>query len=216
MIERGGDEPLCFSDAILRRHYGARAYGRRRHLIKEIELAVAEGVVDEGAVSLQRPARLGGQVEDRHMFGVGAADAAQRIEFAGARGRVDRRQPLDPGVTVGRIGRVDLVARADVLHVLVGANRVVDRKGVVAGNAEHVGHPELAQTGQHILNGGLWLLWHLGSPCLSHCTQALGQVPHNRWSCAEYSTVIPNVGSRKFDLTQIFGVALYLRKASGC
>jgi hypothetical protein len=32
---------------------------------------------------------------------------------------------------------------------------VVDRKGVVAGNAEHVGHPELAQTGQHILNGGL-------------------------------------------------------------
>jgi hypothetical protein len=41
------------------------------------------------------------------------------------------------------------------------ADRVGDRKGVVAGNAKDVGYPELAQTRQHILNGGLW---HLDPP----------------------------------------------------
>ena len=52
MIERGGDQPLRLRDAILRRHDGSRAHGRRRHFIKEIELAVAEGVVDDRVIPL--------------------------------------------------------------------------------------------------------------------------------------------------------------------
>jgi hypothetical protein len=132
-----------------------RADNRRHHIIEEIELAVAEGVVDERAIALHRPARLGSQVENRHVLGVGVADAADCIEFAGARSHVDRRQPLDAGVTIGRIGRVDLVARSDEVHLLVVADRVVDRKGVVAGDAENVSHAELLQTGQDILNDGL-------------------------------------------------------------
>jgi len=124
-----------------------RAYGWRRHLIEEIELAVAEGVVDDCSIPLHRPARLGGQMDDRHMLGVGAGDAGERIEFAWAKRRIDSRQPLDAGVTVRRIGGVDLVARADEVDVLVLADRVGDRKGEVAGNAEDVAYPELAQAG---------------------------------------------------------------------
>ena len=83
MIERGADEPLRFNDAILWRDDSARAHSWCRHIIEEVELGVTEGVVYDGTIPLHRPARLGRQVEDRHMFGVGSGDPLSALSSPG-------------------------------------------------------------------------------------------------------------------------------------
>jgi hypothetical protein len=110
MVQRGGDEPFRFSDAILWRDDGTRTDRRRGHLVKQVELAVPQHMMHHCASPLRGQARLPDKMEDREMFGVGSGDSAESIEFTGAVSCVERRQSFDTGVPVGRIGGIQLVA----------------------------------------------------------------------------------------------------------
>src|SRR6516162_1931131 len=110
MVQRSGDEPFRLSDAILWRDDGTRADRRRGHLVKQVELSVPQSMMHYCASTLRGQARLAGKVEYRQMFGVGSGDAAEGIEFTGAVSCVERRQSFDTGVSVGRVGGIELVA----------------------------------------------------------------------------------------------------------
>ena len=62
---------------------------------------------------------------------------------------------MDPGVAVRRVGGIELAAAADPAHVRTGADRVVDRKSEITGDAEDVLDADCAQPGKNMFDDRL-------------------------------------------------------------
>ena len=53
---------------------------------------------------------------------------------------------MDPGIAIRRIGGIQLVGAADPAHRLTVDDRIIDRKGEVAGDAEDISDPDVMET----------------------------------------------------------------------
>jgi hypothetical protein len=100
------DQPLGFSDAVVRGHDRSGTDHRLGHLVEQIELAIAQRVVNEAMRRLHCAGRHADQIEYRQVLGISAGDAVDRAELAHAVSGVESGHTADAGVAVGRIGGV--------------------------------------------------------------------------------------------------------------
>ena len=85
------------------------------HALEQVELAVAQGVVDRGPDLLDRHGGHAGDVDDGHVFRVGAGDGVDGAQFADTVGGADRADAVHARVAVGRVAGVEFVAATHVL-----------------------------------------------------------------------------------------------------
>ena len=138
MIERLGDQALSLIRGVLRCHDRAGADDRLCHFAEKFELAVAEGVMHQGAALLDRAARHAYQVKHRQVLGARAGDRAECAELADPVRRADRTGTADAGISVGGIACIELVAAADPVDSRIVHDRVVHRESEIAGHAEDI------------------------------------------------------------------------------
>jgi hypothetical protein len=155
VIEGRCDQSLGLRDTVVRGHDRSCTDQWLGHLVKEIELAVAQRVMNEAMRLLLSGGRHADQMEDRYVLGISAANAANRAELAHGVGGADCANATNAGVAVGRIGGVELVAASDPAQSRIGANSVIDGESKVSGDAEDVFHAEVMQARKHVLDYGL-------------------------------------------------------------
>ena len=90
-------------------------------------------------------------VEDRNALGLGAHHAVDGAEFTHRVGGGEQGGPAAAGVTVGRVGGVKLVGADDPLDAGGKLDGVIDRKGVVPGDAKGVFDAKVCETLNHII-----------------------------------------------------------------
>lgn len=88
------------------------------------------------------------------MFGIGAADGADCAQFADAVGGADGARAFDASITVGSVGRVQLVTTSDPFDSGKFDDRIVFGKCVVAGYSKNLRNPERFETRENMLNDG--------------------------------------------------------------
>ena len=103
-------------------------------------VAVEQAVVDRKPAALDVQARGPGDVQHRHVLGVGAGDAVHGRQLAHAVGRDDDPEAVDSRVAVGHVGRVELVRVADPPKAGMSLDLVEEGEVVVAGKAEDMAH----------------------------------------------------------------------------
>ena len=112
--------------------------------------AVMQDVVGAGVVGV-----VAGRHEDhRQPFGVRAGDAVERGERSDVHGGDDRAAAVDPSIGLGGIRGVELVAAADLLHVLVREQLVQQDQVVVAWDHEVVLDADLLKPLGEIVTDG--------------------------------------------------------------
>ena len=77
-------------------------------------------------------------MDHREVFSVGAANAANRAEFADAVGGAQSRYAMGTSVAIGRVGGVEFVATSNPSKVSIRGDGIFDRKREVPGNTEDV------------------------------------------------------------------------------
>jgi len=86
VIEGRCDQPLGLSDAVVRGHDRSCTDHRLGYLVEQIELAVAQRVVNAAMRRLHCAGRHADQMEYRQVLGISAGDAVDRAELAHAVG----------------------------------------------------------------------------------------------------------------------------------
>ncbi len=92
-------------------------------------------------------------VHDWHVLRVGPGNAVGRAELADAEGGQHSADSVDPGVPVGRVGRVELVTVADPGDV-AREHVVEEGEVIVPRNAEEVAHAHLSQPFKQVIPDG--------------------------------------------------------------
>ena len=118
--QRRVDRPVDHRGRLVQ---AANGEGPGRHLGVDLPLVVvtdlAQGVVDEPPFRLRVAVDPADDGDDRQVFGVGAGHGVQGAEPADAVGDDERPDAVGPGVPLGGITRVQLVAAADELKARV-------------------------------------------------------------------------------------------------
>jgi hypothetical protein len=151
MIECRGDQAFGFGNAIFWCHNGLGANHRFRHPGKQFEFAVAKGVMHQAALALHSAGRHSDEMDDREVFSIGPANAANRAEFADAVGGAQSRYAVDTSVAIGSVGGVEFIATANPSKVSVRGDGIVDRKCEVTGNTEDVLYANVMQARKNVL-----------------------------------------------------------------
>ncbi len=152
--QRLGDHSFHLRDGIERGEVRDHARRCRRQGLELPEHPVAQRVVGYGPGTLQLAARLSDQVEDRQPLGVRAHHAVQGAQLSDGVGRGQDRRSPDTGVTVRRVGRVELVGITDPGDTPTRLDGLVERERVVAGNAEDVLDAQGGQALDRVLRHG--------------------------------------------------------------
>ncbi len=86
------------------------------------------------------------------MLCIGTGDAVQGAQRTHAVGCADCADTADPGVAIGGVGGVQLIAASNPVDVSIVDDRVVHGKRVIAGNAEDIVYPNRFQAPEHMLS----------------------------------------------------------------
>ena len=124
------------------------------HLVLSGEVVGTHRVVQDVILPSVVGVGAGGHHDHRQPFGGGAGHTVQRGVGADVEGGQDRRRAIDPGVSLGGIGRVELVATTDLLDVLVLQELIKQDEVVVPGDHEVVLQPDLLEPGREVLPHG--------------------------------------------------------------
>ncbi|MNJ54618.1 hypothetical protein D3C77_500670 [compost metagenome] len=136
-----------------------------------VVVAVAQGVVHQGAVDNRVQGRHAGNHDDRDPLGIGAGNAVEGAQVAHPVGRQYRAKALGAGVAVGGIGGVEFVAVTDEAQLRQGFDLFEQGQVVVAGHAEQVADAEFLQaTQEKIANGHIHDGVNLVSPLRGRAT----------------------------------------------
>ena len=125
-----------------------------RHPAEQLELPIAQGVMHQRAVGLGGEVGHAREVEDRQVLGVGAGHRTDRAELADAVGGADGADTPDAGVAVGGVGGVEFVAAADPVDIGMRDDGVLHGEGEIAWHAEDVGHADVVEPVQHVIDDG--------------------------------------------------------------
>ena len=110
--------------------------------------------MDQRAVGLGGEVGHAREVEDRQVLGIGAGHRADRAEFADAVGGADGADTADAGVAVGGVGGIEFIAAANPVDIGMRDDRVLDGKGEIAWHAEDIGHTDVVEPAQYIVDDG--------------------------------------------------------------
>src|SRR5580692_6021854 len=105
----------------------------------------------QAALTLHSAGRHSDEMDDREVFSIGPANAANRAEFADAVGGAQSRYAVDTSVAIGSVGGVEFIATANPSKVSVRGDGIVDRKREVPGNTEDVPYANVMQPGENVL-----------------------------------------------------------------
>ncbi len=139
---------------VLRGQVGAGHRHLGEHPAEVPVLAVHQGVVHGPAGRGDLGGGHPGDGDDRHPFGVCAGHAVDGRQFADAEGGDEGGGAAQPGVAVGGVGGVQLVAGTDPGEAGEGGHLIEEAEVVVAGDAEEVFDVQLAQPAEQIVGDG--------------------------------------------------------------
>jgi len=86
------------------------------------------------------------QMKDGKTFCHGSHQAIECTEFTHAVGGADNASPSSASVTISRIGRIQFIGRRNPLQPWMHLHRIVDGKGIVAGNTEDMANAEIGES----------------------------------------------------------------------
>src|SRR5580692_5331922 len=90
-------------------------------------------------------------MDDREVFSIGPANAANRAEFADAVGGAQSRYAVVTSVAIGSVGGVEFIATSNPSKVSVRRDGIIDRKREVPGNTEDVPYADVMQAREDVL-----------------------------------------------------------------
>ena len=137
------------------RQIGLRAGDFTRHPQEALEVAIAEGMVDDP------PGRLGvlrggaDHVDHGDVLGIAAGDGVRRRQLADAERREERRHAAQAPVAIGRVAGVQLVGVADPADAVVRDHVVEQLQVEVSRYAEHLGDAEFGEAVQQVVADGV-------------------------------------------------------------
>jgi hypothetical protein len=97
----------------------------------------------------------GGHEDHREALGVGAGHAVERGEGPHVERGDHGPDPLDPRITLGGVSGVELVAAADLLHVLVPQQLIEQDEVVVARHHEIVLQADVLEARREVVSDGV-------------------------------------------------------------
>src|SRR4029077_13703016 len=124
---------------------------RFRHAGKQFEFAVAKGVMHQATIGLRPAGRHADKMDDKDVFSIGPANAANRAEFADAVGGAQSCYAVGTSVAIGSVGCVEFIATSNPSKVSVRGDGIVDRKCEVPGNTKDVLYTNVTQTRENVL-----------------------------------------------------------------
>ena len=115
----------------------------------QLQLIAGKGVVHMGPGEALRGARGAADEHHRRAFGIGPGGGIEDAQTPHAIGHAGRANPLEPGIGVRRIARVEFVAVADQLDAAFH-HPVHEIQHIIPGHAEHVLQARLLQSPQQV------------------------------------------------------------------
>ena len=150
------DQALHLRHNIVRGDVGADPAARRGEVEKVAIDPVPECVMGDKFLALNPCRRGPDEVEDGNAMGFCAHDTVHGTELAHAVGGGENGGSTAAGIAVGGVGGVELVGADHPLHPAGKLDGVVNREGVVAGNAKGVLDAKVCQTVDDVLGNGLF------------------------------------------------------------
>ena len=105
----------------------------------------------ETVCRLNSACRHSDEMDDGEVFSIGAANAANRAEFADAVGGAQSRYAMGTSVAIGSVGGVEFVAASNPSKASIRGDSIVDRKREVTGNTEDVLYTNVMQARENVL-----------------------------------------------------------------
>jgi hypothetical protein len=113
-------------------------------------------------------------MDDREVFSIGPANAANRAEFADAVGGAQSCYAMSSSIAIGGVRGVEFIATSNPSKVSVRGDGIVDRKREVPGNTEDVPYANVMQARENVLDDGLG---HCLFPPIDAVDQSLAHGP---------------------------------------